>query len=141
VVGVICPPEAPLLGFVSLVAPLVAMGNRVVAIPSEAAPLAATDLYQVLDTSDVPGGVVNIVTGASLALARTLAEHDDVDGLWAFGSAELSTLVERASVGNLKRTLVDHGRATDWHNPAAAEGALLLRHAVQVKNVWIPYGE
>jgi len=141
VVGVICPPEAPLLAFVSLVAPLVAMGNRVVAIPSETAPLAATDLYQVLDTSDVPDGVINIVTGASLALARTLAEHDDVDGLWAFGAAELSTLVERASVGNLKRTLVDHGRAIDWHSAAAAEGALLLRHAVQVKNVWIPYGE
>src|SRR6185503_3476550 len=63
VVGVLCPDEAPLLAFVSLVAPLIAMGNRVVVVPSEPAPLAATDFYQVLETSDVPAGVVNIVTG------------------------------------------------------------------------------
>jgi aldehyde dehydrogenase (NAD+) len=63
VVGVACPDEAPLLGFISLVAPLIAMGNRVVVVPSERHPLAATDFYQVLETSDVPAGVVNIVTG------------------------------------------------------------------------------
>ncbi len=141
VVGVICPPEAPLLAFVSLVAPLIAMGNRVVAVPSGPAALVATDFYQVLETSDVPAGVVNIVTGDAMTLARTLAEHDDVDGLWAFGSAELSTLAEKLSVGNLKRTLVDHGKAIDWHDERAASGPVLLRHAVQVKNVWIPYGE
>ncbi len=141
VVGVVCPPEAPLLAFVSLVAPLIALGNRVVVVPSATASLVATDFYQVLETSDVPAGVVNIVTGDTLALARTLAEHDDVDGLWAFGSAELSLLSEKLSVGNLKRTLVDHGRAVDWFDDRAASGPILLRHAVQVKNVWIPYGE
>ena len=92
VVGVACPDEAPLLGFVSLVAPLIAMGNRVVAVPSERHPLAATDFYQVLETSDVPAGVVNIVTGERDALAKVLAEHDDVDALWVFGSQEASTL-------------------------------------------------
>jgi aldehyde dehydrogenase (NAD+) len=141
VVGVVCPPEAPLLAFVSLVAPLIALGNRVVVVPSATAALVATDFYQVLETSDVPAGVVNIVTGDALTLARTLAEHDDVDGLWAFGPAELSTLAEKLSVGNLKRTLVDHGRAIDWADDRAASGPVLLRHAVQVKNVWIPYGE
>ena len=141
VVGVVCPPEAPLLALVSLVAPLIAMGNRVVVLPSASAPLIATDFYQVLETSDVPAGVVNIVTGSIEPLARTLAEHDDVDGLWAFGSAELSAMVEKQSAGNLKRTLVDHGRAIDWTDGRAAEGAILLRHAVQVKNVWIPYGD
>ncbi|HSW03468.1 aldehyde dehydrogenase family protein [Aquabacterium sp.] len=141
VVGVVCPPEAPLLAFVSLVAPLLAMGNRVVVVPSETAALVATDLYQVLETSDLPAGVINIVTGASQTLARTLAEHDDVDGLWAFGSAELSAMAEKLSIGNLKRTLVDNGRAIDWFDARVAEGPLLLRHAVQVKNVWIPYGE
>ncbi len=141
VVGVVCPAEAPLLAFISLVAPLVAMGNRVVAVPSELHPLAATDFYQVLETSDAPAGVVNIVTGAAEGLARTLAEHDDVDGLWVFGSASASAMAQRLSVGNLKRTLVDHGLATDWRDPAAAEGPILLRHAVQVKNIWIPYGE
>ncbi|TWB98113.1 aldehyde dehydrogenase (NAD+) [Bradyrhizobium macuxiense] len=141
VVGVACPDEAPLLAFISLVAPLVAMGNRVVAVPSERHPLAATDFYQVLETSDVPGGVVNIVTGDRGELVKVLAEHDDVDALWAFGSQDASAAAERLSIGNLKRTLVDHGLALDWYDKAASEGPILLRHAVQVKNIWIPYGD
>jgi aldehyde dehydrogenase (NAD+) len=141
VVGVICPPEAPLLGFISLVAPLIATGNRVVAVPSEPHPLAATDFYSILETSDVPAGVVNIVTGSADELAKTLAAHNDVDALWAFGTAELSTMVEKLSAGNLKRTFVDYGKATDWMDRTAAEGALFLRRAVDVKNIWIPYGE
>ena len=87
VMGAVCPDARPLLGFISAVAPLVAMGNAVVAIPSETAPLPATDLYQVLDTSDVPGGVINIVTGLRAEVVPTLAAHDDVDGIWHFGSA------------------------------------------------------
>jgi aldehyde dehydrogenase (NAD+) len=141
VVGAICPDEAPLLGFISLVAPLIAMGNRVVVVPSERYPLAATDLYQVFETSDVPAGVINIVTGGRDSLLKTLAEHDDVDALWVFGSKENSATAEKLSIGNLKRTLVDHGLATDWYDGASSEGPVLLRHAVQVKNIWIPYGE
>jgi len=141
VVGMICPDEAPLLGFISLVAPLIAMGNRAVVVPSERHPLAATDFYQVLETSDVPAGVINIVTGGRDTLLKTLAEHDDVDGLWVFGSKENSASAEKLSTGNLKRTLVDHGLATDWFDSASSEGPVLLRHAVQVKNIWIPYGE
>jgi aldehyde dehydrogenase (NAD+) len=141
VAGVVCPDEAPLLAFVSLLAPLIAMGNRVVAVPSERHPLAATDFYSVLETSDVPAGVVNIVTGDRHVLVRTLAEHDDVDALWVFGSQKASADAERLSAANLKRTLVDHGLLTDWLDPAQAEGPVLLRHATQVKNVWIPYGE
>jgi aldehyde dehydrogenase (NAD+) len=141
VVGVVCPDEAPLLGFISLVAPLIAMGNRVVAIPSEQHPLAATDLYQVLETSDVPAGVINIVTGGRDGLSKVLAEHDDVDALWVFGSKEASAVAEKLSVGNLKRTLVDHGLMLDWYDKSASEGPILLRHAVQVKNIWIPYGD
>jgi aldehyde dehydrogenase (NAD+) len=141
VVGLVCPPEAPLLAFVSLLAPLLACGNRVVAVPSEPHPLAATDFYQVLETSDVPVGTVNIVTGSAQELLKTLAEHDDVDALWVFGAKELSAMAERLSAGNLKRTLTDNGLLTDWHDAASSEGEILLRHAVQVKNVWIPYGE
>ncbi|MBD9570847.1 aldehyde dehydrogenase family protein [Ensifer sp. ENS08] len=141
VVGVVCPPEAPLLGMISLVAPLIAAGNRVVVVPSEQHPLAATDFYTVLETSDVPAGVVNIVTGSTIELAKTLASHNDVDALWAFGSAELSTLAERLSVGNLKRTFVDYGKATNWLDREAAEGLAYLRRATDVKNIWIPYGE
>jgi aldehyde dehydrogenase (NAD+) len=141
VAGVVCPDEAPLLSFVSLVAPLITVGNRVVVVPSERHPLAATDFYQVLETSDVPAGVINIVTGAREDLTKVLADHDDVDALWVFGSKTASAIAEKQSVGNLKRTLVDHGLETDWNDPAAAEGPILLRHAVQVKNIWIPYGE
>jgi aldehyde dehydrogenase (NAD+) len=141
VAGVVCPDEAPLLSFISLVAPLIAVGNRVVVVPSERHPLAATDFYQVLETSDVPAGVVNIVTGSREDLTKVLADHDDVDALWVFGSKTATAAAEKHSVGNLKRTLVDHGLETDWNDPAAAEGPILLRHAVQVKNIWIPYGE
>jgi aldehyde dehydrogenase (NAD+) len=117
------------------------MGNRVVVVPSERHPLAATDLYQVLETSDVPAGVINIVTGGRDTLLKTLAEHDDVDALWVFGSKENSANAEKLSTGNLKRTLVDNGLATHWYDAASSEGPVLLRHAVQVKNIWIPYGE
>ena len=141
IMALVCPDEAPLLAFVSLVAPAVAMGNRVVAVPSPAHPLAATDFYQVLDTSDMPAGVVNIVTGERDVLAQTLAEHDEVDAIWYVGPAAGSAMVERASVTNLKRTWTNHGRRRDWHNPAQAEGRDYLRHATQVKNIWVPYGE
>ena len=141
IVGIACPGVVPLLGFVSLVAPAVALGNRVIAVPSERHPLAATDLYQVLDTSDLPGGVINIVTGARDALAQVLAEHDEVDALWYVGPAEGCALVERASTGNMKQTWTNDGRARDWHNPAQGEGVEFLRRATQVKNIWVPYGE
>jgi aldehyde dehydrogenase (NAD+) len=141
VLAVACPDEAPLLGFVSLVAPAIAMGNAVVAVPSERWPLAATDVYQVLDTSDVPGGVVNIVTGMRDELAETLAAHDGVEAMWYFGGAEGSAMVERLSAGNMKRTWVSHGRPRDWFDARQGEGEAFLREATHVKNVWVPYGE
>ncbi|HJS46476.1 MAG TPA: aldehyde dehydrogenase family protein, partial [Gemmatimonadales bacterium] len=140
VLGVVCPDEAPLLGFVSAVAPALCLGNRVVAVPSEPAPLAATDLYQVLDTSDLPGGALNIVTGPKDELAAVLAAHDDVAGIWYFGSREGSGAVEKASAGNMKRTWVSHGHARDWFDPARGAGPEFLREACQVKNIWVPYG-
>ncbi len=141
VVGVACPDAFPLLGFVSLAAPLVATGNAVVAIPSQRWPLVVTDLYQVLDTSDVPGGVLNVVTGHRAELTAVLAAHDDVDGLWYFGADGGSADVERLSAGNMKRTWVDHGVAREWTSAEQGEGRAFLRHATQVKNIWVPYGE
>ena len=91
VMGVVCPNEFPLLGFLSTVMPLVAMGNTTVVLPSETAPLSATDLYQVIETSDVPAGVINIVTGKKMELLPTLAGHMDLDGLWYFGEPEGSS--------------------------------------------------
>ncbi|WP_181699484.1 aldehyde dehydrogenase family protein [Chthonobacter albigriseus] len=140
VMGVLCPDESPLLAFTSLVMPAIAMGNRVVVVPSPLHPLAATDLYQVLDTSDLPGGVVNIVTGERDVLARTLADHDEVAAVWYWGSKAGSAAVEKASAGNLKATWVNHGRRLDWSS-SDAEGREFLRRATQVKNIWVPYGE
>jgi aldehyde dehydrogenase (NAD+) len=141
VLGIVCPDTWPLLGLVSTVLPAIAMGNTVVAVPSTSAPLPAIDFYQVLDTSDLPDGVVNIVTGPRDELSPVLAAHDDVDGLWYFGSAEGSAEVERLSGGNMKRTWVSHGRARDWSDSRSAEGMEFLEQATQVKNIWIPYGE
>jgi len=110
-------------------------------VPSEAHPLAALDLYQVLDTSDLPGGALNIVTGSADELARTLASHADVDAVWRHdGSAEGCAEVERLSAGSLKRTWVGGARGRDWYDTKQAGGRAVLAHASQVKNVWIPYG-
>jgi aldehyde dehydrogenase (NAD+) len=141
VMGVVCPDDWPLLGFISSVLPPLAMGNTVVAVPSGRAPLVATDFYQVLDTSDVPAGVVNIVTGVPDELARVLAAHDDVDAIWYFGSTEVSAEVERLSTGNMKRTWVNLGRDRDWADPRLGAGEEFLEQATQVKNIWVPYGE
>jgi aldehyde dehydrogenase (NAD+) len=141
VMGIACPTALPLLGFVSTVAPAIALGNRVVVVPSERWPLAATDFYQVLDTSDVPGGVVNIVTGRRDELTETLAAHDDVESMWYFGPRDGSAAVERLSAGNMKRTWVSYGRARDWTDDGQGEGEEFLRQASHVKNIWVPYGE
>ncbi len=140
VIGAICPEEAPLLGLISVMAPAIAMGNTCVLVPSEAAPLSATDLYQVLETSDLPAGVVNIVTGGHGDLAKTLAGHRDVDAVWSFSSAPLSAMIERESAGNLKRTWVNNGRARNWYG-TDGEGREFLRQATDVKTIWVPYGE
>jgi aldehyde dehydrogenase (NAD+) len=140
-IGIVCPTEAPLLGFLSLVLPAVAMGNTVVAVPSEAYPLIAADLYQLFDTSDLPGGVVNIVTGYASQLLKTLAEHDDVDAVWSFVDEPGATAAKAMSVGNLKQVWTNEGRAIDWFDPKLAEGRWFLEHATQVKNIWVPYGE
>jgi aldehyde dehydrogenase (NAD+) len=140
-VGIICPTEAPLLGFLSLVLPALAMGNTVIAVPSEAYPLITADLYQLFDTSDMPGGAVNIVTGHAPQLLKTLAEHDDVDAVWSFTDEAGAAAAKAMSVGNLKQVWTNEGRAIDWFNPKLAEGRWFLEHATQVKNIWVPYGE
>ena len=137
-IGVLCADEAPLLGLVSAMAPAIAMGNRVVLAASEAFPLAATDLYQVLETSDVPAGVVNILTGPHKDLGDTMAKHLDIDAVWSFSSSDLSKMIEAASAGNLKRTWVNNGHAFDWSRDQSKR---FLQAATEVKTVWIPYGE
>jgi len=141
VLGIVCPQMPPLLGVLSLVAPAIALGNTVVVVPSERHPLSATDLYQVLQTSDVPAGVVNLVTGEREGLARVLAAHDDVQGIWYVGSDEGIQQVEAASAGNMKRTWCEREGQRDWNALGQGEDELFLREATQIKNIWVPSGE
>lgn len=140
VIAALCPAEAPLLGLISVMAPAMAMGNRVILAASEPYPLAATDFVQVLETSDVPAGVVNILTGPHADVADTMARHMDVDAVWSFGAAEFSKVVEKGAASNIKRTWVNNGFARDWTG-RDGEGKPFLQAATEVKNIWIPYGE
>ncbi len=137
--GLVAPDEAPLLGLMSLILPAIAMGNRVVAVASQTHPLIAARLYQVLETSDLPGGVVNLLTGMRDDLAKVLADHDDVAALWYCGGATGAAMVEAASAGNLKPVWCEtHLR--DWLSPTQGQGQEFLRRACQVKTIWLPYG-
>ena len=140
VVGIVCPSDVGLLGLLSLALPPIAMGNAVVALPSEAHPLGACELYRVLDASDLPGGVFNILTGPHEEMEGTLASHDGVDALWHFGSAESAAEAESLSAGNLKQTWTSLGKPIAWDS-AAASGQAFLRRATQVKNIWVPTGD
>jgi len=121
--------------------PAIAVGNTVIAIPSDLYPLITGDLYQLFDTSDLPPGAVNIVSGRSAELLMVLAEHDDVDAIWSFGSEANAATVKALAVGNLKQVFTNEGRAIDWFDARQAEGRWFLHHATQVKNIWVPYGE
>jgi aldehyde dehydrogenase (NAD+) len=140
-VGIVCPNQAPLLGFLSLVMPVLAAGNVAVVVPSETYPLITADLYQLFDTSDLPGGAVNIVTGYTAQLLKTLAEHHDVDAVWCFGDEASAAAAKAYSIGNLKQVFTNEGRAIDWFDVKQGEGRWFLQHATQVKNIWVPYGE
>jgi aldehyde dehydrogenase (NAD+) len=140
-VGVVCPAQAPLLGFFSLVLPLLSAGNTVVAVPSESYPLIAGDLYQVFETSDLPAGAVNLVTGRTTELLKVMAEHDDLDAIWCYGDAEMCAAAKTLSVGNLKQVWTNEGRELNFFSRGQGEGRWYLEHAYQVKNIWVPYGE
>ena len=140
-IGIICPDEYPLLGLISLIAPVLAMGNTCVVVPSEPYPLAATDLYQVFETSDLPSGVVNLVTARHEEVIESISGHMDLDAVWYFGSSGLSSTVEKLSATNLKRTWINHGKQRKWIDIKQGEGQEFLRQSTEVKNIWIPYGE
>ncbi|MEO1238780.1 MAG: aldehyde dehydrogenase family protein [Pseudomonadota bacterium] len=138
-IAAFAPDDMPLLGPVSLIGLSMAMGNTLTLIASEPAPILATDFYQVLETSDVPAGVVNILTGDHSELAPQTAGHGDIDAVWSFSGAPISEVIEREAAGNLKRTWVNHGRAiVDWNRPHAKE---FLAAATEIKTIWVPYGE
>jgi|EP00945_MAST-04E_sp_MAST-4E-sp1_P005550 aldehyde dehydrogenase (NAD+) len=139
-IGIACPDEYPLLGFVSLFAPAVVRGNTIIIVPSEAYPLSATDLYQVFETSDVPAGVVNIITGNRNHLTKYLVEHQNIEAMWYFGDAEGSRFVEHASAGNMKRSWVNYGCKRDWMVDEQGQGVEFLYNSTECKNIWMPMG-
>jgi aldehyde dehydrogenase (NAD+) len=139
-IGVICPEKYPLLGFISLIAPLIIRGNTVVVIPSQTAPLCATDLYQVFETSDLPNGVVNIITGDKDQLTKTLVEHKDIQSVWYHGNEQMCANVEYSAADNMKRTWVNYGVDWPWFDDCT-QGGEFLRRSVEVKHIWIPIGD
>ena len=141
VIGQVAPDEWPLLGMVAMLAPAIAMGNRVVLVPSQRLPWIAADWVQVLETSDIPAGVVNLVTGHRDELAPVLAAHADVDSLWCLDAApELAKKLEALSAGNLKRTWIEPANSGRWFDAARSDTDRFLRQSTQIKNVWVPYG-
>ncbi|KAG9394583.1 Aldehyde dehydrogenase family [Carpediemonas membranifera] len=140
VIGIVCPEEYPLLGFVSSFAPAVARGNAVVVVPSEAHPLSATDMFQTFDTTSVPAGVINVVTGGQAQASRVIAAHEDLTMIWHFGDAESAFFVEYLAHDNCKRTWCAHGIQRDWMDNEQGEGLEFLHESVEYKTIWMPAG-
>ena len=138
VVGVLAPQSSSLLGLVSVLAPVIATGNTAVVIASQDRPLPAITLSEVLATSDVPGGVVNVLTGHTTELAPWLASHADVNALDLTGAPEaLRADLERAAAGTVKRVLRAKPTEPDWTRPP---DITRLRAFLESKTVWHPMG-
>jgi acyl-CoA reductase-like NAD-dependent aldehyde dehydrogenase len=138
VVGVVAPEEPSLLGLVSRLAPVIVSGNSAVVLASESMPLPAITLAEVLATSDVPGGVVNVLTGFKSELVLWLASHMDVNAIDLAGiPEEMVEEVQRAAAGNVKRTVRDG--TGDWFDDAAQSPYLITRF-MEMKTVWHPMG-
>ncbi|MER5555079.1 aldehyde dehydrogenase family protein [Streptomyces sp. NPDC002793] len=145
VVTVLAPQESSFLGLVSVVAPVIATGNTAIVIASAGAPLPALSLGEVLATSDLPGGVVNILSGWTAELAAPLASHQDVNAIDLTGAdAELAKELEIAAADNLKRVLRPHGaarpQAVDGEDWSADPGTRRLTAFLETKTVWHPTG-
>ena len=141
VLAQIAPEETPLLSTISLIAPAIAMGNRVVLIPSQKYASVALELVQTFETSDVPAGVINIVSGDKQTLSEQLAGHAEVDAIWCWAEHEVLSLIESLSANDLKRLWANADGDRDWTDPLQGEGLEFLRNATEVKNIWTPYGD
>jgi acyl-CoA reductase-like NAD-dependent aldehyde dehydrogenase len=143
VVGLIAPESSSLLGLVSRLAPIIVSGNAAVVIASEARPLPAGTLTEVLATSDVPGGVVNLITGLRRELVQHLAGHMDVNGLDAYGlDPAQGAAIEQLAVENVKRLVRPPGSGSDtvdWLSPRS-QSPYQIADFVEIKTVWHPIG-
>jgi len=141
IIAQIAPDSQPLLNCISLIAPAIAMGNCVVFIPGDSNANIALELIQVIETSDIPSGVINIVSGNKTELAEQLAGHADVDSIWCWADKDTIKMVESTSAGNLKRVWCHENNDRDWTIQGQGEGPEFLRQATEIKNIWIPYGD
>ncbi len=137
----IAPENSPLISTISLIAPAIAMGNCIVFVPSQKFASVALELVQTFETSDVPAGVINIVSGIKQDLAEQLAGHAEADAMWCWAESELVSSVESISARDLKRLWVNDDEDRDWLNPMQGEGLEFLRNATEIKNIWTPYGD
>ncbi|HEX2772789.1 MAG TPA: aldehyde dehydrogenase family protein [Micromonosporaceae bacterium] len=139
VVGIVAPPAPALLGLVSVIAPAIVTGNTVVVLAAEEAPLAAVTLAEVLATSDLPGGVVNLLTGKVPETAPWLAAHMDVNAIDLTGVTDpaLAESLEKAAADNLKRVLRPPATEPDW---SADPGITRMTVLLETKTVWHPKG-
>jgi acyl-CoA reductase-like NAD-dependent aldehyde dehydrogenase len=137
VVAVLAPQQSSLLGLVSVLAPVLAGGNTVVVVTSKERPLPAVTLAEVLATSDLPAGVVNILTGDAGELGPWLAEHADVDAIDLAGAGHRAMEFERSAAGTIKRVLRPPADEPDW---TADPGLTRMRPFLEIKTVWHPIG-
>ncbi|MGV6839767.1 MAG: aldehyde dehydrogenase family protein [Planktomarina sp.] len=130
-IAALCGDDAPLAGLIRPMAAALCMGNTITLAASQAFPLVAMDMFQVLDTSDVPAGVVNILSGPQAALAQTMADHANIEAVWNLSDPSMTVAIETASASNLKRT---------WTGAAPDDHHAWLEAATELKTVWVPYG-
>lgn len=142
VLAIILSDHDPLLSLVTCMSAAFATGNAQILVPGQKTSLLATELYQVLDTSDVPGGYINILTAKDNELNSTLSKHENIDGIWYFGKSQSSqTDIIKNSTSNIKRYWCPNEKNIDWTNTSKEFLDEFLYQSTQIKNIWIPYGE
>ena len=142
VMAIVLSDNDPLLSLVTVMAASFATGNAQIIVPGQKTSLIATELYQVLDTSDVPAGRINILTAIQDELNDTLSQHESIDGIWYFGNSNSSkSKIIKNSVSNLKRYWCPTEKNIDWNNASKLFLDEFLYQGTQIKNIWIPYGE
>jgi acyl-CoA reductase-like NAD-dependent aldehyde dehydrogenase len=139
VVGIIAPDTPPLLGLLSMIAPVVASGNTVVALASEKVPYPAILLGEMLATSDLPGGVVNLLTGFRRELIPTFATHAHLRAVYAAASADEARALRLGAAASVKRVRLAEGARAEWFADSA-QGLEAIRDFVELKTTWHPIG-
>ena len=142
VIATILNDDSPLLSLITIMASVFSTGNANILVPGEKTSLIATELYQVLDTSDIPQGYISILTSKDNELNKTLSQHENIEGIWYFGldDNQKSAIIKNTS-SNLKRYWCPEEKNIDWSNNTEKFLNEFLYQSTQVKNIWIPYGE